>query len=148
MAAWLTGTKNYNGTDGNSPVDVGDLNRGNTTQPDTEDINRDNTMNTIDAYYRYVIPIVPNAQQGQGYVVDARNVVSDMANGQQAHGRWLLYKIPVEVDSEETERIVGGISSIRSIRFMRMFMYGFRRDVTLRFGALDLVRGECISAKV
>lgn len=134
--------KNYNGTDGNSPVDVGDLNRGNTTQPDTEDINRDNTMNTIDAYYRYIIPIQPNVQPGQGYVVDAREVTAPMANGHEAHGRWLLYKIPVEVNPDEADRIVGGISSIRSIRFMRMFMTGFRRDVTLRFGALDLVRGE------
>lgn len=131
--------KNYNGTDGNSPVDVGDTNRGSTTQPDTEDINRDNTMNTIDAYYKYRIPIQPGVQPGQGYVVDARDFSEDMLDGREATGRWLLYKIPIDAPDVET---VGGISSIRSIRFMRMFMTGFRRDITLRFGALDLVRGE------
>lgn len=134
--------KNYNGTDGNSPVDVGDTNRGSTTLPDTEDVNRDNTMNTIDAYYRYIVPIAPGATPGQGYVVDERPFDVDAPNGQRARGRWLLYKIPVEVPESEADRIVGGISSVRSIRFMRMFMTGFREDITLRFAALDLVRGE------
>jgi cell surface protein SprA len=136
--------KNYNNVQGNSPVDISSDNRGNTTLPDAEDVNRDNTMNTIDAYYRYIIPIGPNAQPGVGYVVDERpfsNVPTP--NGESVSGRWLLYKIPVEVNEDaEPDRVVGGISSIRSIRFMRMFMTGFRREVTLRFGALDLVRGE------
>ena len=137
--------KNYNGTQGNSPVDVGDTSRGSTTMPDTEDINRDNTMNTIDAYYKYTIPIVPNAVVGQGYVVDERpfDVEASQETGSESvkvQGRWLLYKIPV--DDVTDANIVGGISSMRSIRFMRMFVTGFRRDITLRFAALDLVRGE------
>lgn len=135
--------KNYNGVQGNSPVDVTDNNRGATTLPDTEDVNRDNTMNTIDAYFRYIVPIGPNAVVGNGYVVDERRLPNvAVPGGGTIESRWLLYKIPIEVDPQETERVVGGISSIRSIRFMRMFMTGFRREVTLRFGALDLVRGE------
>lgn len=132
--------KNYNGTQGNSPVDVGDTNRGNTTLPDTEDINRDNTMNTIDAYFRYEIPIEPGVIPGQGYVVDERPFSVPRADGNgTATGRWLLYKVPVQGPGAVA---VGGISSVRSIRFMRMIMRGFGTDVTLRFGALDLVRGE------
>ncbi|AXG75215.1 cell surface protein SprA [Flavobacterium arcticum] len=132
--------KNYNGVDGNSPVDVGDNDRGNTTLPDTEDVNRDNTMNTIDAYYRYQVPIGPNAVIGQGYVVDERPFTNvELPNGDSANGRWLLYKIPIDGPLREE---VGGISSVRSIRFMRIFVTGFRSDITLRFGALDLVRGE------
>jgi cell surface protein SprA len=135
--------KNYNGTQGNSPVEVGNNNRGNGTLPDTEDINRDNTMNTIDAYYRYTINIEPGAAIGTGYLVDERirqNIT--LNNGETTDARWLLYKIPVEVSNNEPDRVVGGISSVRSIRFMRVFMTGFREDITLRFGALDLVRGE------
>jgi cell surface protein SprA len=52
--------KDYNGVQGNSPVEVTDTNRGSTTLPDVEDINRDNTMNTINAYYEYSINISPN----------------------------------------------------------------------------------------
>jgi cell surface protein SprA len=138
--------KNYNGTQGNSPVDVGSDNRGNTTLPDTEDINRDNTMNTIDAYYRYRIPIAPNQQAGQGFIVDVKEQTRPVPGNPGTGGvagetpvRWLLYKIPIDA---ATHPAVGGISSIRSVRFMRLIMDGFRRDVTLRFGALDLVRGE------
>lgn len=36
--------KNYNGVDGNSAVDINDANRGSTSNPDVEDINRDNTI--------------------------------------------------------------------------------------------------------
>ena len=43
--------KKYNGVQGNSPVDVTNNNRGNNTLPDVEDVNRDNTMNTINAYF-------------------------------------------------------------------------------------------------
>lgn len=130
--------KNYNGTQGNSPVDVGNTSRGSTTLPDTEDINRDNTMNTIDAYYRYQIPIQPGIVPGQGYVVDERPFSNlETANGNTVQGRWLLYKVPIDVGEN-----IGGISSFRSIRFMRLMMTGFKSEVTLRFGALDLVRGE------
>jgi cell surface protein SprA len=51
--------KNYNGVDGNSPPEVGDTNRGNSTLPTTEDLNRDNTMNTIDSYFEYEINVFP-----------------------------------------------------------------------------------------
>ncbi|OYQ38185.1 cell surface protein SprA [Flavobacterium cyanobacteriorum] len=131
--------KNYNNVDGNSPIDVSSNNRGSTTIPDTEDVNRDNTMNTIDAYYRYLVPIIPNVQVGQGYVVDEKRLDVSVPGGGTTPVRWLLYKIPIDAPGLET---VGGISSIRSVRFMRMLMTGFRREVTLRFGALDLVRGE------
>jgi len=132
--------KRYNGTEGNSPVDVGNNNRGSTTLPDTEDINRDNTMNTIDAYFQYTIPIQPGVQPGEGYVVDQRPFDGrTAADGTTLQGRWLLYKVPVQGAGATA---IGGISSVRSIRFMRMIMKGFSSDVTLRFGALDLVRGE------
>lgn len=131
--------KNYNGIEGNSPTDFSDSNRGSTTLPDTEDINRDNTMNTIEAYFKYTIPIGPNAQPGVGYVVDARQRTIDTPGGGSTQARWLLYKIPVQGGGEQA---VGGISEFRSIRFMRMILTGFKDEVTLRFGALDLVRGE------
>ncbi|WP_294818439.1 cell surface protein SprA [uncultured Flavobacterium sp.] len=132
--------KRYNGTEGNSPVDVGNNNRGSTTLPDTEDINRDNTMNTIDAYFQYTIPIQPNVVPGEGYVVDERTFDGrTAADGTTLEGRWLLYKVPVQGAGAVA---IGGISNVRSIRFMRMVMKGFSSDVTLRFGALDLVRGE------
>ena len=139
--------KNYNGTQGNSPVNVTDANRGNTTFPDVEDINRDNTMNTINAYFKFDVPILayPSTETGvpvgQNYIVDTRidNNVA-LPNGQSGRVRWILYKIPIQ-DIANAEKI-GAIEDLRSIRFIRMYMTGFKEEVTLRFGALELVRGE------
>jgi cell surface protein SprA len=63
--------KNYNGVDGNSAVDINNPNRGSTTVPDVEDVNKDNTMNTINAYYEYSIDVMP-MEVGQNYITDIR----------------------------------------------------------------------------
>jgi cell surface protein SprA len=132
--------KNYNNTQGNSPITVTNDNRGSTTIPDVEDLNRDQTMNTINAYYEYKVDINSNTLQtvGQNYVTDIRTTTVDLPNGGTTQARWVLFKIPVA----NPDNTIGGISDFRSIRFMRMFMTGFTNPLTLRFGALDLVRGE------
>ncbi|HEX8270085.1 MAG TPA: cell surface protein SprA [Flavobacterium sp.] len=133
--------RNYNGMQGNSPVEIDDNNRGSTTVPDVEDINRDNTMNTINAYYEYSIDVHPNMQIGDRYITDIREqvpAVSLPTGAEPTTARWIQFKIPVA----QFESKVGGISDFRTIQFMRMFMTGFSDDITVRFGALDLVRGE------
>ena len=131
--------KNYNNVQGNSPVNVTNDNRGNSTIPDVEDINKDNTMNTINAYYEYSIDIKPGMGIGDKYVTDVRSVANiQLPSGNTTTARWVQYKIPISIP----ESTIGGISDFRSIRFMRMFMTGFASDVTMRFGSLDLVRGE------
>ncbi len=131
--------KNYNNLQGNSPIEVSDTNRGSTTFPDAEDINRDNTMNTINAYYEYEVEVKPNMQIGiDRYVTDIRQTTVTLPNAETTEARWIQFKIPVS----DFTNTIGGISDFRTIRFMRMFMTGFTDQVTLRFGALDLVRGE------
>ncbi len=132
--------KNYNGLQGNSPIGVTDTNRGNSTLPDVEDINRDNTMNTINAYYEYSIDIRPGMQVGENYitdVVETTPVIPGPGN-QTTDARWIQFKIPVT----QPDNTIGGISDFRAIRFMRMFLTQFSDEVTLRFGVLELVRGE------
>ncbi len=139
--------KNYNGFQGNSPIDVSDGDRGNSTLPDVEDLNRDNTMDEINAYYEYGIEIKPGMNVGTTpFVTDVIEKEIEIpgssfagANGNPITPvRWIQFKIPVS----KYESTIGGISDFRSIRFMRMFMTGFTDQVTVRFGALDLVRGE------
>jgi cell surface protein SprA len=131
--------KKYNGVEGNSAVSIDDPNRGATTLPDVEDINRDNTMSTINAYYQYSIDIKPGMQVGQNYITDIRDVTNiELPNGGTTNARWIQFKIPVS----QPQKTIGNISDFRSIRFMRMFMTGFNDQMTVRFGALDLVRGE------
>ena len=142
--------KNYNGSQGNSPVAFSDTNRGNTTEPDSEDINRDQSMNTIDSYFEYRIPI--SKQMGVGnhpFITDVReNVKVKVPNGEQITTRWIQFKIPVQKgyyeDTQFSEyfEAINSIEDLRSIRFMRMVLKGFSQPTVLRFGTLDLVRGD------
>ncbi|NNM17154.1 MAG: cell surface protein SprA [Croceitalea sp.] len=129
----------FNNPEGNSPVTVTNTNRGSTTLPDVEDIDRDLTMNTVNSYYEYRIQIKPNTTINDKYVTDIREgQTPTLPNGTQLSRRWIQYKIPL---SDFTDA-VGGINDFRSISFMRMYMTGFTDDVVLRMATLDLVRGD------
>ncbi len=131
--------RQYNGLEGNTPDTFSDTNRGSTTQPDVEDINRDNTMNTIDSYFEYEVDITPatlNINNPQINDIKTRSVT--LPNGDTRDVTWYQFRLPI---SEET-RAVGGISDIRSVRFIRMFLTEFTENTVLRFATLDLVRSD------
>ncbi|MGV6829671.1 MAG: T9SS outer membrane translocon Sov/SprA [Flavobacteriales bacterium] len=132
--------KSYNGTQGNSPVEVTNNNRGSQSQPDVEDINRDNTMNTVDSYFEYAIEIKPGTMSAETnpYITDVKEGSVTLPNNEVLDTRWVQFKIPIS----EPTNVVNGASDFRSIRFMRMFMSGFEQNTILRFGTLDLVRGD------
>ena len=142
--------KNYNGTQGNSPVNVGNSGRGSTTIPDNEDVNQDNTMNTIDSYFEYTVPIKKNMNAANHpFISDVRNDVEvDLPNGTSITTRWIQFKVPVSskfynnIKYNQYFEPVGGLDNLRSIRFMRMYLEGFTSPVNFRFGTLDLVRSE------
>ncbi|MGB7394975.1 MAG: cell surface protein SprA [Pricia sp.] len=134
---------NFNNPEGNSPVQVTNENRGSTTLPDVEDIDRDLTMNTINSYYEYRIPIGPNTNINDRYVTDIRDSLvftgqPRIPDGSTVRTRWIQYKIPLTDFADA----IGGISDFRSISTLRMYMTGFDSDVLLRFATLDLVRGD------
>lgn len=52
--------------------------------------------------------------------------------------KWYQFRIPLD----QYENRVGTINDFTSMRFMRMFLTQFKRPIVLRFGSLDLVRGE------
>lgn len=138
----LTRYLDFNNPDGNSPVEVTNTNRGSNTLPDVEDIDRDLTMNTVNSYYEYRIPIKPNTTVNDKYVTDvletAQVPTSEVPDGSAINRRWIQYKIPL---TDFTEA-VGGITDFRSISFLRMYLTGFTSPTVLRFATLDLVSGD------
>ena len=132
--------KNYNGLEGNSPETFTNTNRGSSTQPDTEDINRDNTMNTIDSYFEYEIDITPNSLSdiNNEYIKDRKEKTVTLPNGTSETIKWYQFRVPVN----EPTNTVGGISDFRSIRFIRMYLNEFTQNTTFRFGTLELVRSD------
>jgi cell surface protein SprA len=132
--------REYNGMQGNSPDTFTDTNRGSTTQPDVEDINRDNTMNTIDSYFEYEMDITPTslANLNNEFIVDRKEENVALPNGNSATTRWYQFRIPL---TESTNQ-VGGITDFRSIRFARLYLNEFSEATILRFATLDLVRSD------
>ncbi len=132
--------RSYNGTEGNSPEIVSNDNRGSTAQPDVEDINRDNTMNTVNSYYEYRIPISRDMNSTNNEFITDEKIITGLTllDNSTIDVRWIQFKVPID----QPDEAVNGISDFRSIRFMRMYMTGFSEPTILRLGALELVRGD------
>ena len=115
------------------------------TGPDVEDINQDFTLNEYERYFQYRVRISDDELQAynngtatDSYITDRRDSYVKLRNGDSITVRWYQFRIPLA----ECKDRVGSISDFTSIRFMRMFLTGFEKPIVLRFGSLDLVRGE------
>ncbi len=134
--------KRYNGVEGNSlsPEDAPDpLYQSSKSTPDVEDINQDNTLNEYERYFQYKISIRPeDLVVGKNYITDKQVSIVPTVDGKDPEVEWYQFKIPLS----DFERKVGTINDFSTIRFMRMFMTGFKAVTHLRFATLELVRGE------
>ena len=148
-ASVLTRYRNYSRTQGNSPTinnSTESYPTSATSFPDIEDINRDQTMSAVESYYQYKVsinpadldPDRPSRPGSRNYIVDKKEVNVTLPNGEQALTTWYQFRIPIN----SPDNTIGGISDYNSIRFMRMFMTNFKVPVVLRFGKLELVRGD------
>ncbi len=109
------------------------------TTPDVEDINQDYTLNEYEKYYQYHVSIRPEDMVvGHNFIVDSRIGSGTLRNGERYEVTWYQFRIPLD----RYERREGSISDFSSVRFMRMFLTNFSKPIVLRFGSLDLVRGE------
>ena len=109
------------------------------TTPDVEDINKDYTLNEYNNYYEYHVHIHPDSMQvGMGYIVDHRRASVALRNDTRDTVNWYLFRIPLTNYIKKE----GNISDFSSVRFMRMYLTNFDEPTILRFGTLELVRGD------
>ena len=134
--------KRYNGMEGNSPPTEGSTESYGTAatlMPDIEDINSDNTLNEYEKYYSYRISLRPGQLAvGQQHITEKMETMVTLANGKQEMVTWYQFKVPIR----SYDNKVGSIRNFKSIRFIRMYLTGFRDETYLRFATLDLVRGD------
>lgn len=125
----------FNNPEGNSQPPTGNALSAATNFPDSEDINRDNTLNENESFFEYKIPIRPNPDNPAG-IADNPFITNTITTveGQT----WYQMKIPIDQFSNR----VGGIQDFRSIRFIRLYMTGFDEPVVLRMARLALVRNQ------
>ncbi|MBW8051634.1 MAG: cell surface protein SprA [Cytophagales bacterium] len=128
--------KNFNGMDGNSPESSGgSFTPASTTIPDNEDLNNDNTISDLEAYYEYKIKLSPGLKIGENFIVDR---VKNTINGDVVS--WYLFRIPIKEKPQQGGK--SNIEGFKSIRFMRMFLTSWSQPVVLRFVDLQLVANQ------
>ena len=144
-ASILSRYKDFSLTEGNSPTvnnSAESYPTSSTTFPDVEDINRDQTMSAIENYYQYKVSLnKEDLVVGQNFIVDKKITTIALANNTTQEATWYQFRIPITTP-EDPNNIINNISGFTSIRFMRMFLTKFKIPVVLRFGELQLVRGD------
>ncbi len=107
--------------------------------PDVEDINQDYTLNEYEKYFQYRVSIRPeDLVVGNNHIVDKREYSQTWRDNTKSTVTWYQFRIPID----EFESRQGNINDFSSIRFMRMFLTGFKKSIVLRFGTFDLVMGK------
>jgi len=134
--------KNYNNPQGNSPITSASAaySSAATTIPESEDINKDNTLNEAENYYQYRVDLSPGILKGKTnpYIVNSTTSTVKLPNGQYDNETWYQFKIPIQ----NYDHKIGSIGDFRSIRFIRMFMAGWTDSVIMRFATLELGRNQ------
>jgi len=139
----------FNNMEGNSPTEAQYQSLNNdkypttaTVTPNTEDVNRDNTLSETEAYYQYRIKITPQdinpGNVGNNYIANVYESSFTDANGNGKSVKWYQFKIPVN----NFEQKVGSIEGFNSIRFMRTILKGFSAPVVCRMARMELVRSD------
>lgn len=108
-------------------------------QPDNEDLNDDYTLNENESYYQYRVSLRPDSMVvGHNYIADQMETTTKLRNGKTETIKWYQFKIPVS----QPERVVGDLSDMTSMQFIRLFMTGFEDTCIVRLATLELVKGE------
>jgi cell surface protein SprA len=127
--------KAYNNTQGNSPIAAPGQQYvdASTMTPDEEDLDHDNTLNTLEQYFEYQINLNPDSLSvGHNFITDSATFVT-AGNITQ---KWFQFRIPINAYSQN----VGNTPDFRSIRFMRMYLHGLADSIVLRFAELQFIR--------
>jgi cell surface protein SprA len=128
--------KDFNHVQGNSPIGGTALfTPSYTNQPDMEDINQDNTLSDLDAYYSYNIKLQEDQMEvGKNYIIDKIE-----GNGYS----WYLFRIPIKDKTHPNfGGVTGNIADFKTLRFLRLRLSGMSDPVVLRMAMFQYVGSQ------
>lgn len=125
----------YNGLDGNSTINnqakyipIG------STLPDTEDVNRNGILDTIENYYQYRINLHPESMDaGRNFITEVKT--TNPPNGDGTPVNWYRFLIPIHTEHKEE---FGDMATADSMMSIRLILKDFDKPVILRFSTLEL----------
>ena len=133
--------KRFNSPENNSPIAPASASYSSaeTTIPESEDINRDNTLNQSENYFQYRLDLSRSAMRvGSNFIINSQTSPVKLPNGNTENETWYQFKIPIK----SYNGVVGGVADFRNIQFIRMFLTGWQDSTFLRFASLELGRSQ------
>ncbi len=134
--------KDFNNMDGNSVTTENSPENyptAATSQPNSEDLNGDQTLSETESYFQYKIRLDPQQMiVGQNYISDILETTVKTENGSNRSIKWYQFRVPVY----QPDNTFGGIRDFKSIRFMRLVLTDFVQPIVCRFATFELIRGE------
>ena len=137
----LSRYKKYRNSDGNSPVS--DMSpetypTSGSAWPDSEDINRNNILDTEENYFQYKVVLKPGSLViGQNFITDKKTV--NPSNGDGTPVTWYKFLIPLNSAQKE---IIGDITNIDESGSVRLILKDFSDSIVLRFFELAFVTND------
>ncbi|MBK9733712.1 MAG: cell surface protein SprA [Saprospiraceae bacterium] len=138
----LKRVRKFNGPQGNSPlnnISSDQFVRGNRF-PDNEDLNNNKSLDQNEAFYEYKIRI---KNDGSGELDTAalgsfyRQTFVIPAKGNRKAEKWYRFQIPINKGVP-----INGITGLRNIQFMRMYMTNFSSPKTFRLADFQIQRNQ------
>lgn len=127
--------KNINGPEGNTPGPSVNLNfnPSGSRFPDSEDLNNDKTIGTLEEYYEYEVNLTKDQLN-----VATNPLIVDEAVSEEEGAKWYLFRIPIRNPS----RTQGNIQGFKTIRYIRTILTEFEQPVVLRMADFRLVGSQ------
>ena len=133
--------KKFNNPQGNSPTDQQSpesYSTAATNIPESEDINKDNSLSESENYFQYRVHLNANMSIGTNFINDIRDASVKLKDGTTTTVRYYQFKVPIN----SYEKKVGEIQDFKSIRFVRLFLTGFTDSLTVRLPQFQFTRNQ------
>ncbi|MBK6265184.1 cell surface protein SprA [Marivirga sp. S37H4] len=135
QAPLLERYKNFNNPEGNTPGPAAnlDFNPSGSRYPDSEDLNDDKTISTLEEFYEYEVNLTKDQLS-----VSSNPLIVDEAVSDEDGIKWYLFRIPIR----NPTRTQGDIQGFKTIRFIRTILTDFEQPVVLRMADFRLVGSQ------
>ncbi|MEM0963649.1 MAG: cell surface protein SprA, partial [Bacteroidota bacterium] len=114
--------------------------RGVAVQPNSEDINGNNTLDPIESFHRYTVPLDAAGLSGSPFLVNT--LTTEVIEGQPQ--TWYLLRIPVRTQNKEIVNIED--DDFSRIEAVRVWTTGHERPVTIRVASFELVGSQWLKS--
>ena len=111
-------------------------------QPDSEDVNNNNTLETSESFHRYTIPLDAAGLAASPFFQNTLSTTNERGETQT----WYLLRVPVRTQNKAE---FGGIGEddFTRVESVRLWTTGHTQPVTMRFESLELVGSQWLKSE-